>query len=320
MKLEQIYELNIELGIKNDLRGAEAARKQLKREREKYSKLSEDDKKDFDSELLINPYTDSRLAYGDLKTDVKKVLAGIDMEVAEVVIAKQLGDIDLVITHHPVGRSLTELDEQMHLQAEVLAGYGVPINIAEGVVRERIATVMRKIHAGNNEQVVDNARLLNMPLLNAHTTCDNQAANFVKKALDKAKPVYVHEVMDALLEIPEYRIAKSMGIGPIISSGSANNRCGKIAVTEFTGGTDGSQMMYEKMAQAGIGTVLSMHLGEESRKEAEKHHINVVVAGHMSSDSLGMNLFLDELEKKGVKIVPTSGLIRVSRNNKKSRK
>ena len=79
-------------------------------------------------------------------------------------------------------------------------------------------------------------------------------------------------------------------------------------------------MMYEKMSQAGIGTILSMHIGEESRKEAEKHHINVVVAGHMSSDSLGMNLFLDELEKKGVKIVPTSGLIRVSRNKESKSK
>jgi len=33
----------------------------------------------------------------------------------------------------------------------------------------------------------------------------------------------------------------------------------------------------------------------------------------MSSDSLGMNLFLDELEKRGIEIVPCSGLIRISR-------
>ncbi|PJB18902.1 NGG1p interacting factor NIF3, partial [Candidatus Falkowbacteria bacterium CG_4_9_14_3_um_filter_36_9] len=53
--------------------------------------------------------------------------------------------------------------------------------------------------------------------------------------------------------------------------------------------------------------------GEEHRKEAEKNHINVVIAGHMASDSLGMNLFLDELEKKGITVVPCSGLIRVKR-------
>jgi len=37
---------------------------------------------------------------------------------------------------------------------------------------------------------------------------------------------------------------------------------------------------------------------EEHRQEAEKAHVNVVIAGHMSSDSIGVNLFLDELEKK----------------------
>src|SRR4051812_48935613 len=106
MKLEQVYELNIELGIKSDLRGPDAARKQLKRERDRYEKLSGEAKKSFDSELLINPYPDSRLAYGNLDTEVKKVLAGIDMETAEILVAKQLGDIDLVIAHHPQGRSL----------------------------------------------------------------------------------------------------------------------------------------------------------------------------------------------------------------------
>jgi hypothetical protein len=40
----------------------------------------------------------------------------------------------------------------------------------------------------------------------------------------------------------------------------------------------------------------------------------VVIAGHISSDSLGVNLFLDELEKRGIEIIPCSGLIRVSRN------
>jgi hypothetical protein len=62
-----------------------------------------------------------------------------------------------------------------------------------------------------------------------------------------------------------------------------------------------------------VGTVIAMHQSEEHKKEAEKAHINVVIAGHISSDSVGMNLFLDELEKKGIEIIPCSGLIRVSR-------
>jgi len=48
--------------------------------------------------------------------------------------------------------------------------------------------------------------------------------------------------------------------------------------------------------------------------------LNVVIPGHISSDSLGVNLFLDELEKRGIKIIPCSGLIRVSRNKNKKKK
>jgi hypothetical protein len=46
----------------------------------------------------------------------------------------------------------------------------------------------------------------------------------------------------------------------------------------------------------------------------------VVIAGHISSDSLGMNLFLDELEKKGIKIIPAAGLIRIPRIKKYGKK
>ena len=56
---------------------------------------------------------------------------------------------------------------------------------------------------------------------------------------------------------------------------------------------------------------------DDSREKANEYHMNVLIAGHMSSDSLGMNLYLDELEKKGIEIVPCGGLIRVSRTKKK---
>lgn len=67
------------------------------------------------------------------------------------------------------------------------------------------------------------------------------------------------------------------------------------------------------MAIAGIETILSMHQSEEHRKEAEAAHINVIVAGHAPSGSLGVNLFLDELEKRKIETFPCPGLIRVKR-------
>ena len=47
---------------------------------------------------------------------------------------------------------------------------------------------------------------------------------------------------------------------------------------------------------------------------AKKAYLNVILAGHMSSDSIGLNLFLDQIEKNGVQIIPVSGVLRVKRN------
>jgi hypothetical protein len=146
-----------------------------------------------------------------------------------------------------------------------------------------------------------------------HTVCDNLAAKFLKDKVEAVELSRIEDLMKLLKEISEYKEARKIGVGPKIFVGSPENRCGKIALTEITGGTEGSPKLYEKMAQAGIGTVVGMHISEEHKKEAEAAHVNVVIAGHMSSDSLGVNLFLDELEKKGIEIVPCSGLIRISR-------
>jgi hypothetical protein len=48
-------------------------------------------------------------------------------------------------------------------------------------------------------------------------------------------------------------------------------------------------------------------------EEARKAHINIVVSGHVASDSLGLNLVMDRLEQKGIAVHPFSGFIRVKR-------
>jgi hypothetical protein len=125
--------------------------------------------------------------------------------------------------------------------------------------------------------------------------------------------------LEILERVPEYQEAKKQGAGPVLFSGDKKNRAGKIVASEITGGTEGSKEIYQAMANAGVGTIIGMHQSEDHRKAAEAAHINVVIAGHISSDSIGMNLFLDELEKKGLEIIPFAGLIRYSRNKNKSR-
>ncbi len=314
MKIQEIFNLALKIGIDADFRGREAVEKLLQRRKEKYEKLSDREKEEFDLESLTNPYSDTRILNIAKDQEIKKVLAGIDIEPAEILLAKEIGDIDLIISHHPMGKALADLHEVMELQCDVLNQYGVPINIAEGLMKPRIDEVARGINARNHQRTVDTAKILGFNLMCAHTATDNLAAKFLKERIEKQNGIMrLEDLLELLKGVPEYQEAAKVAVGPKIFVGDPERRCGKIALTEVTGGTEGSPKLFEKMAQAGIGTVVGMHVSEEHKKEAEAANLNVVIAGHMSSDSIGVNLFLDELEKRGIEIVPCSGLIRVSR-------
>ncbi len=310
MTIKEIYELAIKKGKEADFRKSEEIERKLSRAKDKYENLTEKKKDLFDKERLKNPYSDTRILYGNPDREVEKILVGIDIDGEELLLANQLERIDLVISHHPRGRALAGLDDVMDLQIEMLNYYGVPINIAEKLLKKRIKEVSRGLSPENHQRAVDTARLLDIPLMSVHTPCDNMVAEFVDQKLKKNNPRVLEDVLKSLREIPEYEKAEEMGAGPKLFVGNKKNRTGKIVMTEITGGTEGSPEIYEKLANAGAGTIVGMHISEKHRKEAQKAHINVVIAGHMSSDSIGVNLFLDEIDAE---IIPCSGLIRHKR-------
>ncbi len=273
-------------------------------------------KKYFDSESLANPYSDSRILFGSPKTEVKKLMAGIDADASEVLLADRLNqkgeEIDLVISHHPSGHALASLHEVMDVQVDMFAKAGVPANVAHALFEQRMQEVKRKVGPLNHGQTVDTARLLDMPLLALHTIWDNLGNDFMEKYLGRKEFDTAGEVLDWINEIPEFIEATKGKAGPNIISGSERSRAGKVVVS-FTGGTNGSKELYVELAKAGVGTLVEMHVPEDALKELKKLHINVIDTGHMAADSIGANIFLDALEKKEVKVIPCSGLIRVKR-------
>lgn len=313
MIIQEIYQLAVTLGIENDFRTKKEIGAYLALRKKEFEKLTEIEKKYFDQERLTNPYADSRIHNDNGVKKIKKILTGIDISVGGLILARELG-ADLVINHHPIGLALSGLDAVMDLQIDMMEKIGVPVNIAEKMIHKRISEVARGLNPANHYVTVDAAKLLKINLMNVHTPADNMVAQFITKLIAKEKPHYVGDVLDILESVPEYQEAKKQGTGPMLFSGERKNRAGRIVASEITGGTEGSKEIYQAMANAGVGTIIGMHQSEEHRKAAEDAHINVVIAGHISSDSIGMNLFLDELEKKGLEIIPFAGLIRVNRN------
>ncbi|MDR0334958.1 MAG: hypothetical protein LBH69_03640 [Methanomassiliicoccaceae archaeon] len=317
MKLIEAYRIAVEAGIKNDPRPKKDIERMLKESKEAYDKLDEDKKEFFDLERLWNPYADTRMSFGDPDTKVKKIAWGIDIDTGEVVLVDRLNErgakINAIAGHHPIGLGRSPFPEVISMQSDMYHAGGIPINITEAMMDKRVDEVLRGVMASNYNQSIDAARLLNIPIFCIHTPADNMVQNFLETLFKKEDPKYMGEIVDLLMTIPEYRIASKQNSPPTIIAGKKKGRCGKI-MFKMTGGTSGPKEIYEKMAIAGVGTAVGMHFPESHVEEAKKHNINLIVAGHMSSDSLGINLIADLWEKKGVETLPFSGVIRYSRN------
>jgi hypothetical protein len=317
MKIRDIYRKAVDAGMSNDPRGREAALKDLQRSEKEYAAGKAGEKEFFDKEALLNPYADSRILNGSGEEDVKNALIGIDIGVGEILLCESLRSrgkpADLVVSHHPEGMAFANLYSVMHMQSDILSRHGVPISTAEDLMEQRVKEVERKIMPLNHTRAVDAARLLGMPFICLHTPADNMVATFLQKSFDEKEPYLLSDVTDLLRALPEYREAARNGSGPKIVMGNENRRAGRIFV-DMTGGTEGSKDIFQSLAATGVNTLVVMHLSEEHRKEAEKNHLNVVVAGHIASDNLGLNLLLDEVIKgEDIGIFECSGFRRATR-------
>jgi putative NIF3 family GTP cyclohydrolase 1 type 2 len=315
MKLDALYKKAVSVGISNDPRGPEAVRRILADERTRSEKLEEAERDAWEADRLFNPYPDTRLLTGDPAIDVKKVIVGIDMDAAEIVLAHTLNrdraaGIDLVIAHHPQGLAQAQLPEVMRVQADMLAAYGVNISVAEQLLDKRIGEVERRVLPANHSRAVDAARLLGLPMMCIHTPADNCVNTYLEALFKRKNPERLKDLIGLLKTIPEYRAAVRRMAGPKIVNGAETARCGKIAV-EMTGGTEGARTIYESYAISGVSTVVAMAISEEALENAKKSHLNIVLSGHISSDTLGLNLLFDGIEREeSLEFVGVSGFVR----------
>ena len=319
MKLKKLYEIAVMLGVQKDPRTKKELSNESKRARRDYKGLTGVGKQVFDKERFVHPYSDTRILYGDPNKEIKTVMVGIDMETPELLLADRLIEkglaVDLVMSHHPSGKALSNLYEVMHLHKSLLNKLGIKKEIADSLSDERIQEVSRSLAKTNHTRGVDTAKLLDIAYMCVHTPADNHVTSYLKSLFSKKRPKKVRDILNILKSIPEYRIGLERGAGPKLIAGSEKNDAGKIFV-DMTGGTEGSKKVFARLSQAGVSTIVAMHLSEAHLKNAKAEHINVIIAGHISSDILGLNLLLDNLEKKQkeeLNIVDSSGFTRIKR-------
>jgi len=317
MKLIDLYRFAIQKGIEKDPRKKTEINEALAKARKKFRALKGAEKAAFDKERLTNPYADTRILFGAPAQEVKTVLVGIDMEAPEILLADRLRgrgeEIDLVMAHHPEGAAWASFYDVMEIQVAVLKKCGLAPEVAKALLKDRMGEVQRAVAPANHFRSVDIARLLDIPYMCVHTPADNHVTWFLQRLFDRKKPKKLSEVINLLTQIPEYADGLKKNAGPRILIGEAKKPAGKVLV-DMTGGTEGPRKVFARLSQAGIGTIVAMHLSEDHFKHAKDEHINVVIAGHIASDTLGLNLLFDQLEaKQKMKFIECSGFVRVKR-------
>jgi transcriptional regulator of met regulon len=180
---------------------------------------------------LKNPFSDTAILFGKPDTQIKKILVGIDIEVADLLLAERIRHrqgLDLVMSHHPEGPAYAALYQVMQLQVDMLVRLGISLKVAQELVDERKREVERRILPQNHMRAMDAARLLELPFMCVHTPADNHVYSFIKTLLEKNKPRIVQDIIDILMEIPEYKNASRYSAGPRIILGSPKRPVGKV--------------------------------------------------------------------------------------------
>jgi len=234
-------------------------------------------------------------------SNIGKVLFGIDAGGPELLLAKRLG-YDAVIAHHPQGGTAVVNFSKVfrrHIQQMVKAG--VSREEAEKAVERKLQALEAQAHTRNYAHTVDIAKLLKMPYMNIHTPLDEVGRRIMSQQIHSRikENSTVQDVVSALKELNEFKNA----VTEIrIRLGKAENLAGKVVMSHGAG-TNGGYEIAKTYFTHGVGTVVYIHISpvDLERLKAEGEG-NLVVTGHIASDSVGINPLIRELEKRNVSV------------------
>jgi hypothetical protein len=175
---------------------------------------------------------------------------------------------------------------------------GVPKEVALAVTAELMKRIEVRSHPSNYLHEGDVARRLGLPLMNIHLPIDQVTREFLLGAIHRAGAKTVGGLVEDLGQIPEFAHAKTK---IEVRMGDESNPLGNWVLV-FAAGTNGGYPVAKAYFDHGVDTVIYLHVDyEELARLRKEPRGNLVVLGHMAGDSIGVNLFLAQLRKKGVK-------------------
>jgi len=242
--------------------------------------------------------------------NVSKILYGIDIGVPELLYAKQQG-FDCVIAHHPVG--LINHWKVFWRHEKQLISKGLSKKEARDVVEKKTLSFKFGAHARNYDAIPSFARLIEMPFLNIHCPSDELGRRLISASIEtlvkeRSNPSLMEVKIHLERSFLEFQKAQTR---IEIAKGEEDNYLGNWIFSHgaFTNGGFGIAQCYY---QHDIDTVIYIHIAPAELFQILKLDSGqLVITGHLASDSIGINPFLNKLtEENGMHITAIGGLIR----------
>ncbi|UCG36401.1 MAG: hypothetical protein JSV64_07285 [Candidatus Bathyarchaeota archaeon] len=234
-------------------------------------------------------------------TNIRKILFGIDADVPELMYAKQSG-YDAVISHHPKGGSaILDFHKVFRRHIQQMVDAGIPQDEAEQAIDMKLSALKVESHLRNYNHSVDVARLLRMPYMNIHTPLDELGRRIMDQTIEQniKEDAHVANVVQTLKQLPEFANAQT---DVEIRLGDETHLAGKTVVSHGAG-TNGGFEVAKTYFKYGVNTLIYIHIGPEDLRKLKTYGKgNLVVTGHIASDSVGINPFIKELEDRGVSV------------------
>ncbi len=240
--------------------------------------------------------------------ELETALVGIDLESPEIQLAHNEG-YDLVLAHHPPGGDpRVNFAPVLDKQIEFMTDHGVPEKRAEEAASSIISGMEHAGHSANYRHDPSIAEHLGQPYMNVHLAPDELGRRRFREIADELDDdATVGAFADALGEIPEIDEAIT---DVELRVGDRENDLGEVAI-HHAAGTNGGSDVASAYFDNGVDTVLYIHVGAGDTAELQEEYggegKNLVVTGHIASDAIGMNEFIDALEAEGLDCETVSG-------------
>jgi putative NIF3 family GTP cyclohydrolase 1 type 2 len=240
---------------------------------------------------------------------IRRLLVGIDLRGPELALAKDLG-FDAVLTHHPVGVATLNFHRVLRRHVDQMMAAGVPAAVAEAAIAETADGRRVLDSMSNYDHDPSIARLLDMPYLNIHTPLDEIGRQRLATAVESLSPrATVDDLVRHFLEtFEEFRVAATR-IETLV--GGMSRRLGR-AMVSHAAGTNGGYPVGKAYFEHGVDTLVYIHCRpDDARRLAAEfgEKKTLVVTGHIASDSVGINPYVDRLRDEGLEVTTASGVL-----------